>query len=58
MSGSYAIHRIRSSAEEGGQTAARAPEDLASVTARGQRQVTTAGLVPAGLRRLRVSPGH
>jgi hypothetical protein len=32
-------------AEEGGQTAARAPEDLASVTAREQCQITTAGLV-------------
>ena len=27
-----------------------------SITAREQRQITTAGLVPAGLRRLRISP--
>lgn len=46
------------SAEGGGQTAARAPEDLASVTVREQRQIITAGLVPAGLWRLRISPGH
>lgn len=46
------------SAEEGGQTAAPAPEDLASITAREQRQITTAGLVPAGLWRLGISPGH
>jgi hypothetical protein len=42
------------SAEEGGQ----APGDLACIAAREQRQITTAGLVPAGLPRLRISPGH
>lgn len=41
-------------AEEGGQ----APGDLACIAAREQRQITTAGLVPAGLPRLRISPGH
>ena len=47
------------SAEEGGQAAARAGrKDLASVIAREQRQITTAGLVPVGLSRLPVSPGH
>jgi hypothetical protein len=46
------------SAEEGGQTAAPAPEGLASITACEQRQITTAGLVPAGVWRLRISPGH
>ena len=50
---------IRASAEEGGQAAARAGrKDLASVIAREQRQITTAGLVPVGLSRLPVSPGH
>ena len=46
------------SAEEGGQAAAPAPGDLACITAREQRQFTTAGLVPAGLWRLGISPGH
>jgi hypothetical protein len=37
--------------EEGGQAAARAGrKDLASIIARKQRQITTAGLVPAGRR--------
>jgi hypothetical protein len=33
-------------------------EDLASIIARGQRQITTAGSVPVRLRWLRLSPGH
>jgi hypothetical protein len=45
------------SAEEGGQAAARAGrKDLAPVIARRQRQITTAGLVPAGLWRLWYHP--
>ncbi len=53
------IRTVLSSAEEGGQAAARAGrKDLASVIAREQRQITTAGLVPVGLSRLPVSPGH
>ena len=44
---------ILTSAEEGGQAAGRArQEDLAPVIARGQLQITTAGLVPAGQSRL------
>jgi hypothetical protein len=47
----------RSSAEEVGQTAARAGrKDLAPAIARKQRQITTAGLVPAGLSRLWYHP--
>jgi hypothetical protein len=42
--------------EEGGQAAASGA--LACITAREQRQITIAGLVPAGLWRLRISPGH
>ena len=53
------IRTVLSSAEEGGQAAARAGrKDLASVIAREQRQIATAGLVPVGLSRLPVSPGH
>ncbi len=33
-------------------------EDLASIIAREQRQITTAGLVPVRLWWLRVSPGY
>jgi len=55
----YVSRQRRYSVEEGGQAAARAGrKDLASIIARKQRQITTAGLVPAGLSRLRVSPGH
>ena len=43
--------------EEGGQAEARADrKDLAPVIARKQRQITTAGLVPAGLSRLWYHP--
>jgi hypothetical protein len=48
---------VLTSAEEVGQAAARAVrKELASIIARKQRQITTAGLVPVGLSRLWYHP--
>jgi hypothetical protein len=52
-------NKALSSAEEGGLSAARAGRKTwPRVIARKQRQITTAGLVPAWLWRLRIPPGH
>ena len=40
---------LTSASDEDGRGSMSKPEDLASVIARRQRQVTTAGLAPAGL---------